>query len=62
MVRKMIKSAGSVTLFGFFEPTYGGRHFGLRRGTRPSSKFVRIPRDPRFKGRHVRVTISIVEV
>lgn len=61
-VPKTKKFPGGVTLYGFLEAQYSGKHLCLRRGPRERSKHVRLPRDPRLVGSLVSVTISIVKV
>jgi hypothetical protein len=57
---KTQKKAGEVVLTGYLGMAYGAKHIYLKRGLLPRHKYVKLPRDPRFCGRLVRLTIALI--
>lgn len=55
------KGKGEISFVGFLHTSFAGRHFYVKRGPLYRHAHVRLPRDPRLRGRLVRVTISIVK-
>lgn len=60
-VPKMKKLEHGVVLYGYLGTAYSDRHISLKRGLKPRHSYVRLPRDPRLKGRLVSITISLVK-